>query len=263
MTSHRWQRKLRRHTWPSNVVPLNSAVQRPEIDDDVNFGGIGCGDQDKELKDPASDERLKLVINNFFGSGVYRIFKERKNADEAVLKRWSGKNRNYKVWADNLPDHMKRRYGLCSPVSMVRAPRPLNAYTFEMFTSHQATRYMQIAIVAWSNSLPLTRDMHKRLLAGWYQDKYEEVLAVCMEHELIRFVDEDWTDTPKFHGQTVKGMHVRPTRRAIYHSIDSIMFMLDALQGQFTTTRNFFKDYEGKNWVCETEELPELNAHYR
>ena len=250
---NKWEHQ--RGKFGSNVVRLRPDLERVE---ETLYELEGFQDDEEELKDPIADERLKMIVANFYGNGVRSTFgkTEIRNNPNKGPHGWQGKNKHYEIWADRLPIHMQRQYGICSPVGMVRAQRPLDNFTFMFFQNHRAIRYMHIAICAWANRLPLTTEMHRKLVGGWYQDGYNEMMGLVVPAGLIELKTEDWTEKKVFHSMSTQGQHIRPTRRAIYHSIDSIVFLLNALRGQYEDAAYFFRDYEGQSWVSEDTPMP-------
>lgn len=195
------------------------------------------------ITDPIADERVKAVISNFYSGGVLYVFPDEPNVQ------WHGTAatpENY--WAPQLTEDLQRGYGLCAPITTARAPRPLNEYTFLFFHNYRFLRYAQVLTCAWASSLPLTREMHRQTLNPFHQAEYDNFFEACQLHNLISLEDEDWTDTPTFCGRSTAGPHLRPTRRAVYHCIEVIAHVLDALQGQYDKALPYLQDFVGEDW---------------
>jgi len=222
-------------TWRgTNVVAMSDYGPRAEKQQ---------ADDALKIKDIIADERLKAVIRNFYSGGVLYVFPDEPNVQ------WEGTSAtpdNY--WAPQLTEDLQRRYGLCAPITTARAPRPRNKYTFLFFHNYRFLRYAQVLTCAWASSLPLTRDMHKEALNPFHQAEYDNFFNACQLHNLISLEDEDWTDTPMFCGRSTAGPHLRPTRRAVYHCVEVIAHVLDALQGQYDKALPFLEEFVGQDW---------------
>ena len=159
-------------------------------------------------------------------------------------------------WAPQLTEDLQRRYGLCAPITSARAPRPRNEYTFLFFHNYRLLRYSQVLACAWASSLPLTMEMHKKCLNLFHQEEYPTFYEAASTHNLMTLNDEDWSDTPMFCGLSTKGPHLRPTRRGIYHCLETIAHVLDALQGQYGVTLPFLEEFVGQQWPDIDAGLP-------
>jgi len=200
-------------------------------------------------RDPLADEQIKALLARYYSSGVQRCF-----TDPDKLAPLIG---HLDSWAEELPEDVVAKYGACAPVWGIRAPRPMSEHEWAFSHSNQQLRYLHILVAAWASAMPLTAEMHRDMLDGWYRPEYDAAIELFLRSNLMERCEEDWSDTPMFFGKSTNGPHHRPTRKALYHQIETIMFLLDALEGVYAASGDILSSYmSGSSWPSTVDPMP-------